>query len=112
MEVKRRRKLELKERKNYLPTVLITVGLWLSVIAFIFFADPQAMWSIPIFLLLVFSSITFTFSVVLGNTRRGILIAMAITIILGLRIVNMATAINVVLLLGALAAFEFYYSRM
>jgi hypothetical protein len=112
METKRRRKLELKERKNYLPTILIIAGLWFSVILFIFFIDPQASWAIPMFLLLIFASVLFTAAILLANTRRGILLAMAITIVLGLRIVGMATPLNIILLIGALVAFEFYYSRM
>lgn len=112
MEVKRRRKQELKERKNYLPTVLIVLCLWLAVAIFILLVDPQISWAIPLFLLLIFAAVMLTFAIVFGNTRRGVLLAMGITIFLGLKILNMASPLNTILLIGALAAFEFYYSRM
>lgn len=112
MEAKRRRKLELKERKNYMPTLGVILVMWLSLILMLVFVDPQEAWAIPVFLLMVFVSVLFPVAILFGNTRRGLLTAIVITVLLGLRIVNLASPLNVILLLGTVIAFEFYYSRM
>ncbi len=111
METKRRRKQELKERKNYLPTIGLTFGLWGAVVLFVFLVDPQRQGAIPLFFLLIFMGSFFTFSILFGNTRRGILVALATVTLLGLRVVGMANPLNILLLLGAFTAFELYFSK-
>lgn len=111
METRRRRKQELKERKNYLPTLGIILILWLSLAWIFFFIDPNTPWAVPLFFFILLSAVSFTLSVLFGNTRRGILTGIFTTIILVLRMFGVDNLLNILLLAGGLIAFEVYFSR-
>lgn len=111
METKRRRKQELKERKNYLPTLGVILILWLSLAWVIFFIDPSLPWAVPVFFFILLGASSFTLSILFGNTRRGILSGIFITCYLILRVLGLDTTLNIVLLAGGLTAFEVYFSR-
>jgi hypothetical protein len=111
METKRRRKQELTQRKNYLPTMGIVLTLWIGVVSFIVFIDPNETGAVFIFFVLLFAALSFTFSILFGNTRRGVLLTTMITGYFALRILGLDTLFNGVVLVLALAAFEVYFSR-
>src|SRR3989338_6526074 len=105
----RKRKLTL--RKNFFPTLIIIVVLWTLLVMVIYFVDPDAMGSIPLFFILFFLALLFTLSTLFANTRRGLIATCSITVFLILRYLGVGNIINFLLLLGLAIASEFYFSR-
>jgi hypothetical protein len=107
----KRRIEELQRRKNFLPTLAVTFVLWLFVAVIVYFSDPLLSGAIPLFFVTFFFATMFTVSLLLANTRRGILISLVITIFLLLRYLQVGNLLNFVLLAAAAVAFEFYLRR-
>lgn len=99
-----------RKQKNFLPTLAVIFILWLVVTLIIMFVDPGTFGIIPVFIFLVFFALLFTLSLLFANTRRGLLLSVAITIGLILSTAKIANLLNLVLLAGIYLAFEFYFS--
>jgi len=102
---------ELKKRKNFLPSLIVTIFLWFFLSMLIVFMDPDSFGAKELFFINLFLALTFTFAILLANTRRGILIASIVCIFLVLRYFGVGNLINALLLFGSAIAFEFYFSR-
>ncbi|OGM15847.1 hypothetical protein A2V56_05440 [Candidatus Woesebacteria bacterium RBG_19FT_COMBO_42_9] len=105
------RQKEVKLRKNFFPTLLITIVLWTLLAGLIYFVDPFALGAIPAFFILVFLALLFTFSFLFVSTRRGVIFAVAITIFLILRYFGVGNVLNLLLIIGVLIALEIYFLR-
>jgi hypothetical protein len=108
---KEKRKKEIRLRKNFYLTLLITVFLWLCLIALIFLTEPNDRGVIPLFFLLTLVSLTFTFSIIFVNTRKGIVLSLVITLFLFLRYLGIGNILNFLLLAGVGIATELYFSK-
>lgn len=102
---------ELRRRKNFLPTLIITIILWLILAGIVYFIDPQQMIAIPLFFLITFLAILFTASLLFANRRRGLLTSLVIMLFLILRYFGVGNMLNAILLVGIAVAFEIYASR-
>jgi len=111
MERKDKRKKELKLRKNFFPTLILISILWTTIFGVIFLLDPASSGAIPLFLLLVFITLTFTSAVVFANTRRGVFAALGITFFLILRYLGIGNVLNILLLAALLITVEVYFSK-
>jgi len=108
--MKNRRKNSLK-RRNFLPTFLASCLSWLTLLFLVLFYAPEAQLLIFLFYLLVFISLFLTFSLLLANSRRGLLFALAGIIFLFLKQIKQAHPLNLVLVGGILLSIELYFLR-
>lgn len=96
-------------RKNFLPALIVTIFLWLSLGGIIYFIDPDV-WGVKIiFFVLCFLACLFTFSTIFANTRRGTLTALGLTVFLILRYFGIGNILNFLLIAGILVATEIYF---
>lgn len=97
-------------RKNFLPTLFLTVIFWVVTGYIILYIPPS---SITIYSLLItaFLSLFLTLSLLLANTRQGFLLSTGITIFLLLRYLKIANFLTLLLLISSLAMLEFYFRK-
>jgi hypothetical protein len=99
---------ELKHRKNFLPSLVITAGFWLLLGWFVYFIDPDTTFAIPIFFILLFISLLFTFAILFVNTRRGFLAGLAFSTFAVLRYFGVGSLLNFFLIVGVAIALDYY----
>ncbi len=104
------RKKEVKLRKSFLPTFIITVFLWLGVFGIVYFVDPHQSGAIPLFFVAVLFALFFALSIVFINSRRGFIVALALTVFVILRYFGLGNLLNFFLLAGIGIAAEIYLS--
>ncbi len=108
-------KLRRREYKTELTRVnlyYLLEFLTLFVIFFmIIFISPNNFFAIVLFLTFVFIFVNVAAYLLTSNRRRSLFIGILIVGILVMRALNTGGMINVVLLIGALCAFEVYYSK-
>ncbi len=100
----------MRRRKNFLPTLIITILFWIATIYIILYVSPS---SITIYYLLftIFFSLFLILSLLLANTRRSFLLAIGMTIFLFLRFLKIANLLTILLLISSLTALEIYFRR-
>lgn len=82
----------------------------------VFWVDPQVLADFPLpssyllFFLMIFLAVFFLMSLLLGNSRRGFLVALGVIILGYLRLWGLWGWGKIVFLLVTLAAFEVYFS--
>jgi uncharacterized membrane protein YfhO len=87
-------------RKNFLPTLVVILLLILTILNLVYFTSPDNFLVIFIFFLLLFALFLFTFSLVIGNAKKGFIVSLVLIIFLILRILGVGNIINFVLLTG------------
>ena len=102
------RQKEVKLRKNFFPTLLITLTLWGILAGMVYFVNPFSFAAIPFFFLLTFLALLFTVSTVLANSKQGVIISLAITTFLILRYFGVGNILNLLLIVGVVIAIEIY----
>jgi hypothetical protein len=110
-ELRKRRAQEIKKRKNFLPSFVIAMFLWLAVALIVLFVDPNNKWALESFMITFFFANLLTLSLVFGNTRRGLLAALSVVLFTFLRYLGVGNLLNLLLIIGAALAFEFYLSK-
>jgi len=101
----------VRDRKNFFPTLAITILLWIFTFALVYFVEPDIPLIMPVFFVLVFSAFLFTFSTALANSRSGLILSSAVTIFLFLRYLGVGNVINLILIVGIVISIEVYYYR-
>ncbi|MDP3994598.1 MAG: hypothetical protein Q8P91_02110 [bacterium] len=102
---------QILKRKNFFPTLLITVLLWLLLAGLVFFVDPEDFFVIPTFFFVFFLAFLFSFSIIFSNTRRGLVAALGLILFLILRFFGVGNILNLILIIAILVCFELYFSR-
>ncbi|PIP51804.1 hypothetical protein COW80_00525 [Candidatus Beckwithbacteria bacterium CG22_combo_CG10-13_8_21_14_all_01_47_9] len=103
-------------RKNYLPTLILIVILWSLLGLMLFFVEPELVKNILLpglylpFFLLFFPAGFFSLAVILGNTRRGLLVTIGLTCWLILRLYQLDNGLNLLLILGILIVADRYFN--
>lgn len=105
------RKQAILKRKNFLPSLIFTIILWAGLGVVTYFVDPQTFGAIYLFFLLVFFSLLFTFSLILGSSRRGLILSISLTLFLILRYFGIGNILNLVLILALGLVAELYLAR-
>ena len=100
-----------KFRRNYLPSLIVTIILWLLLIFVIYFIDPHTFGAIFLFFIVVFFAFLFTASIIFTNTRRGFLTTLGLVLFLFLRLIGIGHVLNLLLIAAIIATVEFYFSR-
>jgi len=102
----------LKRRKNYLPTLLLMLSLWSILGLMVFGVDPELVKDILVpglylpFWLVFFPTSLITLALIFSNTKRGLITALGLTIILILRIYGLGNFLNIILVTGIVLAID------
>ena len=99
---------QILKRKNFFPTLLITVLLWLLLGAFVYFVDPGTFGMVPLFFVTIFVSLLFTFSLLFANSRRGLVITIGLTFFLLLSYLGVGNILNLILIVAIATCIELY----
>jgi len=100
-----------RDRKNFFPTLAITILLWIIIFSLVYFVEPDKAFVVPLFFILIFLAFLFTFSTALASSRRGLILSSAVTIFLFLRYLGVGNIINLLLIAGIAISLEVYYSK-
>ncbi len=110
-QVVRRKRKKTRRRNNFFPTLLVIVISWCSIAAIIYFVNPATLGVIPLLFFAFFIAILFTFSTLLANSERGLIIATITTLFLFLRYLGVGNIINFLLLIGLGITTDLYLSK-
>ena len=105
------RRKKIRRRKNFFPTLIIIVISWFAVAAIIYFINPAILGIVPLFFLIFFIALLFTFSTLLANSERGLIIAFTATLFLLLRYLGVGNIINFLLIVGLGITTDLYLSK-
>ena len=108
MKTRRIRLQEEQKTKLKWPTLVLTIILWVFNVLIIYFIEPETLGAIPLFFVLVFISSFLTFSVIFKNKIQGAIIAGSIILFLLLRFFGIGNILNLLLIVGIVAAIEIY----
>jgi len=89
------------------PLIILTVIFWVALVGTIFWVDPEILKGG--FLFIFFGAWFFLLTLLLNNTRRGLLYGLGLTIMLGLRMMRLGNIINLILLLSVVVVVDFYF---
>lgn len=104
-----------REKKNYLAGLAVTLMWWGVLAGMIFGVEPERVANFLIpnsyigFFGVVFLAVFFTMSLVLGSSRRGLLVALAVVIWGYLRLWRISNWLNTLLLAGLVTTMEIYF---
>ncbi len=102
------RKQMILRRKNFLPSLIVTLLLLLSLCSIVYFADPKY----PLFIFLFFANLfTLTFfisSLIFASSKRGFIISTCITIFAIFRLFGIGNILNAILIIGLGIIAEIY----
>lgn len=99
------------KRKNFLPSLVITIMLWVLMGGVVYFIDPQVFGGVLLFFVVLFLCILFTGSLIFTSTRRGLIISSSITFFLILRYLGVGNIINLLLIVAIAVCVEIYLAR-
>ncbi|OGM75653.1 hypothetical protein A2394_02075 [Candidatus Woesebacteria bacterium RIFOXYB1_FULL_42_36] len=104
------RRQQVLKRRNFLPTLSITVILWLALGGLIYFVDPDSFAVIPLFFILAFFCLLFAFSLIFANSRRGVVATIALSFFLLLMYFGVGNILNLILIVAIALSIELYFS--
>ena len=111
LQMKRKdRKEQVLKRKNFLPTLLLTVLFWILLGSLIYFVDPGTFGVIPLFFITFFVTLLFTFSLIFANSRRGFLVSLSLSLFSILMYLGVGNWLNLVLVLAIASCIEIYFT--
>lgn len=100
-----------KHRRSFLPAFLFALLLWLLLILLVVSFTPETNLLVVGFYSLFFLACFFTFSLLFGHSRRGLIFALAAIAFLFLNQIRQAHFLNFILFGGLLLSIELYFSR-
>jgi hypothetical protein len=108
---RKNRKAQVLKRKNFLPTLLITVLMWILLGGLVYFIDPDTFMAIPLFFILLFSTILFTSSLLFASSRRGIITSLSLSLFTILAYLGVGNILNLALIVAIAVCVEIYLAR-
>lgn len=102
------RKQMILKRKNFLPSLIVTVLLLLTLISIVYFTDPKQSVFILLFFINLFVFLMFLFSLLFTSSRRGFVISICITIFAVFRLFGIGNILNAILIVGLGIIAEIY----
>lgn len=100
-----------RQRKDFFFSFLVAVTLWVFWLTLFFFVPPEIPGITFLFLVLTFAAFFLTAALLLANTRRGFLVAVGAVLIMLLSYYGAGNYLNILLVIGILAATEYYLSK-
>lgn len=101
----------LKLRRNFLLGFLISVFFLLVWLVVFFFVPPEYTFNRIVFLLFTFFVLFFSASLLLANTRRGLIVSSASVVFLILGYFGAGNWLNFILIAGIVLVLEYYLKR-
>ena len=101
----------MKQRKSFLPSLIIAVLLWIGLGLIVYFVNPYSFGAMPMLLITIFLATLFTFALIFANTRRGVLVSLIVTIFLILRYFGIGNVLNFILLSGLGITIELFFLK-
>jgi hypothetical protein len=105
------RKQQVLKRRNFLPTLLVTFLLWLLLGGLVYFIDPGTFGAVPLFFILLFVTLLFTFSLIFASSRRGLISAIGLSLFSVLAYLGVGNIINLLLIAAIAVCVELYFSK-
>lgn len=105
-----KRKEQVLKRKNFLPTLLLTILFWVLLGSLIYFVDPKTFGVVPLFIITFFTCLLFTFSLIFVSSRRGLIISLSLSLFLILAYLGVGNVLNLILILAIASCIEIYFS--
>jgi predicted ABC-type exoprotein transport system permease subunit len=99
------------KRRNFLPSLLVTILLWILLAGLIYFVDPGTFGAVALFFVLLFSTFLFTFSLIFGSTRRGIIASIALSLFSILAYLGVGNILNLLLIVAIAVCLELYFGH-
>jgi hypothetical protein len=109
--MKERRKQQVLKRKNFLPALLVTILLWFSLSGLIYFIDPRTFGAVPLFFVLLFITLLFTFSLLFAGIRRGLITSLSLSLFAVLSYLGVGNIINLLLIVAIAISIELYFRQ-
>ena len=97
--------------KHFLLTSIIALFLWISSGYIIFSVAPANIWVIGAFFLVISGALFLTASLLLGNSRHGLLVVFILMGYLLLRLMQQDIVVNLILLFSLAITLEIYFSQ-
>lgn len=105
------RKEMVLRRKNFLPSLVVTFVLFSSLVSIVYFTDPSQSLFIFLFFISLFLFLIFLLSLILANSKRGLIISVCLTFFVILRYFGVGNILNAILLSGLGIIAVIYYER-
>lgn len=104
MKKETRREMILR-RKNFLPSLVITFLLLISLVAIIYFTDPNLSLFRFLFFINLFGFLFFLFSILFASSKRGLIISVCLSVFAVFRYFGIGNILNAILItsLGIIA---------
>jgi hypothetical protein len=99
------------KRRNFLPALLATILLWALVAGIIYFIDPGIFGIVPLFFVILFAALLFTFSLIFTSTRRGLIGSISISLFLILGYLGVGNILNLLLIVAIAVSIELYLAQ-
>lgn len=99
------------KRRNFLPALLVTILLWLLLAGLIYFIDPNSFAAIPIFFILLFITLLFTFSLLFASSHRGIIASLSLFLFAILAYLGIGNILNLILIVAIAICIELYLAQ-
>lgn len=100
-----------RHRKNFLPTLVITTFLWITLAAIVYFIEPGTFGAVPLFFTILFSAFLFTFSTIFANTRRGLITSISLILFLIISFFGIGNILNLILITALAITAEVYFIK-
>lgn len=107
---KNKRKEQILKRKNFLPTLFLTILFWILFGLLIYFVDPKTFGAVPLFFIILFAALLFTFSLLFTNSRRGLIASLSLSLFSILLYLGVGNLLNLGLILAIAVCTELYFS--
>lgn len=111
-EKTQKRKREINEQKNFFPSLVVTILLWGVIGGIILLTSPANLVFIALFFIFLLGALTFTFSIIFNNTKRGLLYSLSIILFLIMRLFGVGNILNLLLVLGITIVLDLYFARV
>lgn len=87
-------------RKNFLPLLMLSFLLIVTLVAIVYFADPSSSLFVLLFFVNIFLLLFLIASLVLVNSRIGFIVSTCLTVYVVLRYFGIGNILNAALLIG------------
>lgn len=97
-----------KGERHIWPLLVLVVVSWLALGAMVVMIDPEVV-GVMVFLPVFFLAWFFILTLVLKNTRRGLIYGLGILLVAILQLMRLANIVNLVLLGSVVMVVDFYF---
>ncbi|MBI2029766.1 hypothetical protein HYT02_05085 [Candidatus Gottesmanbacteria bacterium] len=101
----------ISRRKNYLPGLVLTVALWVFAVFIFLSIPPSSVLIIGIFITIFITAVFLTSSLLLGNSRNGLFIVLAILVLVILKRLDMLTLLSGIIVFALLFTLNLLFKR-